>query len=133
MPVHTLPGHACEETCEPCRCSWSHSLNDLVEGQDPVVSLAGDVLLGLDRVSGLVAMPAVRWSLTWQWNSQMPALSGAMSATIMLAGSRLTTSMRIPPTTTSLPCQCGVYRSTSVLMLITYQRTCSPFLRVTSG
>ena len=47
-------------------------------------------------------------------------------ATIMLAGSRSTTSIRIPPTVTSLPCQCGVCRSTSVPMLITYQRTCSP-------
>ncbi len=46
-----------------------------------------------------------------------------MPATIMLAGRRLTVSTRMPLTVTVFPCQRGVCRSTSVPMLITYQRT----------
>src|SRR5580765_4540637 len=66
-------------------------------------------------------MPARMWSSTWQWKSQMPASSGTMSATTADAGSRLTASMRMPFTVTVLPCQCGVCRSTSVPVLITYR------------
>ena len=51
----------------------------------------------------------------------------------MLAGRRLTTSIRIPITVTSLPCQWGVWRSTSVPLLITYLRTRSPFFSVIIG
>jgi len=51
----------------------------------------------------------------------------------MPAGNRLTTSIRMPPTVTSLPCQCGVCRSTSVPMLITYHRTRWPWRIVTIG
>ncbi len=41
-------------------------------------------------------MPAIMWSSTWQWKSQMPGLSGTMSATRMLAGSSSMTSVRRP-------------------------------------
>ena len=63
------------------------------------------------------------WSLTWQWNSQVPGSSGTMSLTIIIPGSRSIMSPRMPLVVTVLPCQCGVCRSTSVPRLKVYQRT----------
>src|SRR5262245_38824261 len=67
------------------------------------------------------------WSLTWQWNIQMPGSSGTMSATTAVAGKRLTVSTRCPPTVTVFPCQCGVCRSASVPSPTRYQRTLTDF------
>ena len=111
---------------------WTEPLGVVsIAAEAVAVACAAVTLAGRRNLKSL--RPAVRWSLTWQWKSQMPGLSGTMSATTMLAGSRLTTSIRIPLTVTSLPCQWGVCRSTSVPMLITYQRTRSPFRTVIIG
>src|SRR3990172_4366072 len=59
-------------------------------------------------------IPASMWSFTWQWYSQIPGLSGSMSATFMLAGKSSMMSVLIPAQRTVWPCQCGVCRSTSV-------------------
>src|ERR687884_48498 len=71
-------------------------------------------------------MPAAMWSLTWQWNSQVPAASARMSATFMLPGSSSSMSPRSPIMVAVLPCQCGVCRSTSVPRENVYHRTRSP-------
>jgi hypothetical protein len=72
-------------------------------------------------------MPAVMWSLTWQWKSHAPGSSGCMSATAIWPGSSDATSVRIPITVAVAPCQCGVCRSTSVPIPMRYQRTFASF------
>ena len=52
----------------------------------------------LDGCTGTaVNMPFCMCSATWQWNSHVPGLSAAMSATFMLAGRSSTVSVCTPP------------------------------------
>src|SRR5205814_2151123 len=57
----------------------------------------------------------------------MPVASGTMSATTICADVTASTSVRCPPTSTVLPCQCGVCALLKSPSVVTYQRTRSPF------
>jgi hypothetical protein len=56
----------------------------------------------------MAVMPPSRCSSTWQWNIDIPTLSGTISAVTNCAGSKEKMSVRCPPIETTFPCQCGV-------------------------
>src|SRR5947209_4066595 len=94
------------------RCHPIHNRPPLLWGdgrvRSPSASAYSVRTLPLSTTAYRACMPATRWKDTWQWRSQVPSLSGTMSAITIPMGATNPTSVRMWLMSTVLPCQCGV-------------------------